>query len=94
MGNMVGVVAMAKDCGSNDEPPKSKPRPTMKCVPSFSTIIALARALSVPPGEILNERLRLRPVACDHLQPFEEASPEIQEAILTFLRAFARRRLT
>jgi hypothetical protein len=89
---LVGVVAMAKDKGSDDEPPKSEERPAIKRAPSFFTIIALARALRVSLDELLKGGLRLHPTDCDPHQPFEAASPEVQEATLMILRAVAKHR--
>ena len=60
--------------------------------PSLSTITALAKGLSVGPGELLGGTERLAPAAIEAARLFEGAAPEVQEAVLRLLRAVQRRR--
>jgi transcriptional regulator with XRE-family HTH domain len=65
---------------------------TGKRDPSLSTIVALARGLSVAPGELIGGMARLSPPALEAARLFDGTSPDAQEAILRLLRAMQRRR--
>jgi transcriptional regulator with XRE-family HTH domain len=60
--------------------------------PSLSTVLALARGLSVPPGELFGGVGRLSPSALEAARLFEGTSPEVQDAVLRLLRGVLRRR--
>jgi transcriptional regulator with XRE-family HTH domain len=60
--------------------------------PSLSTILALARGLSVSPGELIGGMGRLSPSALEAARLFDGATPDTQEAILRLLRTVQRRR--
>lgn len=60
--------------------------------PSLSTVLAIARALRVPPGELLGGVKELGAEALEAARLFEAVSPEVQDAVLRLLRATARRR--
>jgi len=60
--------------------------------PSLSTVLALARGLSVSPGELVGGVGRLSSSALEAARLFEGASPETQDAVLRLLRAVQRRR--
>ena len=60
--------------------------------PSLSTVLALAKALRVPAGELLGGVKELGPEGLEAGRLFESASPEVQEAVLHLLRVVARRR--
>ena len=65
---------------------------TGKRDPSVSTVIALARALDVAPGELLSPSKTLSPAAFEAGRLFDEANPDVQTAVVTLLRAVVRRR--
>ena len=60
--------------------------------PSLSTVIALARGLSVAPGELIGGMARLSSSALEAARLFDGAPPDTQEAILRLLRSLQRRR--
>jgi transcriptional regulator with XRE-family HTH domain len=60
--------------------------------PSLSTVLALAKALRVPPAELLGGVKDLGPDGLEAGRLFESASSEVQEAVLHLLRVVARRR--
>ena len=60
--------------------------------PSLSTILALAKALRVPPGDLLGGFEDLGADAIEAGRLFEAATPEVQDAVLRLLRAVGRRR--
>jgi transcriptional regulator with XRE-family HTH domain len=60
--------------------------------PSLSTILALARALGAPPGELLGGIGEMSPVAIETARLIEAAPPEVQVAVLELLRVISRRR--
>ncbi|MCW5837378.1 MAG: helix-turn-helix transcriptional regulator [Labilithrix sp.] len=60
--------------------------------PSVSTVIALARAFRVAPGELLGGVRDLGPEATEAARLFEASPPDVQDAVLRLLRATARRR--
>ena len=59
--------------------------------PSLSTVLALARGLSVAPGELIGGVSRLSPQAIEVARLFDGSSPEVQDAIGRLLRAVVRR---
>lgn len=60
--------------------------------PSLSTVLAIARGLRVPPGELLGGVKELSAEALEAARLFDAVSPEVQDAIVQLLRATARRR--
>lgn len=60
--------------------------------PSLSTIVALARGLSVAPGELIGGMSRLSSSALEAARLFDGATPDAQDAIMRLLRAVQRRR--
>lgn len=60
--------------------------------PSLSTVLALARGLSVAPGELIGGLGRLSPSALEAARLFDGASQDVQDAVLRLLRAVQRRR--
>src|SRR5215831_15214489 len=60
--------------------------------PSLSTVLALARGLSVGAAELLGGSDRLSPAALEAARLFEGAPPDVQDAVLRLLRAVQRRR--
>jgi transcriptional regulator with XRE-family HTH domain len=60
--------------------------------PSLSTVLALARGLSVAPGELFGGIARLSPQALEAARLFDGCPPEVQEAIIRLLRTVQRRR--
>ncbi len=60
--------------------------------PSLSTVLALAKALRVPAGELLGGVEDLEPEALEAARLFRDAAPEVQDAVLRLLRAVTRRR--
>ncbi len=55
--------------------------------PSLSTVVALARGLSVAPAELVGGVQRLSPSALEAARLFDLASPELQDAVTRLLRA-------
>lgn len=60
--------------------------------PSLSTVCSLAKALNVPPAELLGGVEGLDPGATEAGHLFQAAPPDVQEAVLVLLRAVNRRR--
>jgi transcriptional regulator with XRE-family HTH domain len=60
--------------------------------PSLSTVLALAKGLRAPPGELLGSVPNLSASALEAARLFEQASPEDQESLLRILRSLTRRR--
>lgn len=60
--------------------------------PSLSTVLALARGLSVAPGELFGGIARLSPLTLEAARLFEGSPPDVQDAILRLLRALQKRR--
>lgn len=60
--------------------------------PSLSTVLSLARGLSVPPGELIGGLGRLSPQALEVARLFEGAPPDVQDAIGRLLRAVQKKR--
>lgn len=59
---------------------------TLKRNPSLSTVLALAKGLKVPAGELLSGAKDLTPVALEAGRLFEAAPSDVQEAVLKLLR--------
>ena len=62
--------------------------------PSLSTVVSLARGLSVAPAELLGGLGRLSPSALEAARLFEGAPPDVQDAVARLLRAVQRKRRT
>lgn len=60
--------------------------------PSLSTVLAVAKALRVPAGELLGGVHELGAAGIEAGRLFEACTPEVQESMLRLLRAVARRR--
>jgi transcriptional regulator with XRE-family HTH domain len=60
--------------------------------PSLSTVLALARGLSVAPGELIGGTARLSSAALEAARLFDGASPDTQDAVLRLLRSVQRRK--
>lgn len=60
--------------------------------PSLSTVIALAKALRLPAGDLLGGAHELGPEGVEAARLFESAPADVQDAVLRLLRAVARRR--
>jgi transcriptional regulator with XRE-family HTH domain len=60
--------------------------------PSLSTIIAVAKALGCPPGELLGGVRDLSPAGYEAGRLFDAAPEEIRDGVLRILRATSRRR--
>ena len=60
--------------------------------PSLSTILALAKGLRAPAGELLGGLKDLKPEALEAARLFETLPPDVQDSFLRLLRAVARRR--
>jgi len=60
--------------------------------PSLSTVLALAKALRVPVGDLLGGVHGLGAEAIEAGRLFEAAPADVQDAVLRLLRALARRR--
>lgn len=60
--------------------------------PSLSTILALAKALRVPPGDLLGGVDALGAEGVEAARLFEAAPADVQDAVLRLLRAVARKR--
>ncbi len=60
--------------------------------PSLSTVLALARGLSVAPGELVGGIARLSPQALEAATLFDGAASDVQDAVLRLLRVLPRRR--
>ncbi len=60
--------------------------------PSLSTVMALAKGLSIPPGELFGGVAELSPAALEAARLFEAAPADVQGAVLQLLRALPRRR--
>ena len=60
--------------------------------PSLSTVLALAKALRVPAGDLLGGVHGLGAEAIEAGRLFEAAPADVQDAVLRLLRALARRR--
>jgi transcriptional regulator with XRE-family HTH domain len=65
---------------------------TGKRDPSVSTLLALARGLGVPPGDLLVAAQDISPQAHTIARLFEGAPPEVQEGVFLILRACAQAR--
>ena len=63
---------------------------TGKRDPSLSTVLSLARGLSVSPAELLGGLGNLSPEAIEAGRLFEGTLPEVQGSVLRFLRTVAR----
>jgi transcriptional regulator with XRE-family HTH domain len=59
---------------------------THKRNPSLSTVIAIARGLEVPAGELLSGVEDVSPAAVEAGRLFEEAPSDVQDAVLKLLR--------
>ena len=60
--------------------------------PSLSTVLALAKGLSVAPAELIGTVGKLSPEALEAARLFDGAAPDLQDAVLRLLRALHRRR--
>jgi transcriptional regulator with XRE-family HTH domain len=60
--------------------------------PSLSTIEALAKGLGVKPGELVGSVPEISTAGEEMGRLFDEASPDVQNAILMILRGTARKR--
>jgi len=60
--------------------------------PSLSTVLALAKGLKSPPGELLGGAKDLSPEAFEAGRLFDGVSSELQDVVLRLLRAVSRRR--
>ncbi len=60
--------------------------------PSLTTVVALAKGLRVPAGELLGSVPQLSPVAIEAARLFDQLAEEDQEPLLALLRSLARRR--
>ncbi len=60
--------------------------------PSLSTVVALAKGLSLPAGDLLGGVADLSPAAVEAARLFESAPLELQQAVLQLLHAVPRRR--
>lgn len=59
--------------------------------PSLSTVLALARGLGVPAGQLFGASGEISPAALEAAQDFEGLPQEVQAAVLGLLRAVAAR---
>jgi transcriptional regulator with XRE-family HTH domain len=60
--------------------------------PSLSTVVALAKGLRVPPGELLGPVQELSSEAYDVGRQFDAAPEDVQDLVVRLLRVAARRR--
>ncbi len=60
--------------------------------PSLSTVLALAKALRVPAGDLIGGSHGLGPDGVEAARLFEACPADIQDAVLGLLRTVARRR--
>lgn len=60
--------------------------------PSLSTVLALAKALRVPPGELLGSVKELSPAAYDVGRQYDTSPDDVQDLVVRLLRVTARRR--
>ena len=60
--------------------------------PSLSTILALAKGLRVPPGELLGPVKELSSEAYDIGRQYDAAPEDVQDLVARLLRIVARRR--
>ncbi len=60
--------------------------------PSLSTVLALARGLSIAPGELLGGTPKLSGAAVEAAALFDGAAGEVQDALLRLLRAVPKKR--
>ncbi|TKD03392.1 XRE family transcriptional regulator [Polyangium fumosum] len=60
--------------------------------PSLSSVLALAKGLGVPPGELVGGIHDLEPAAIEAARLFQGASEDVQDAVLRLLRAVTRGR--
>lgn len=60
--------------------------------PSLSTVLALAKGLRVPPGELLGPVKDLSPEAYDVGRQYEAAPEDVQDLVVRLLRVVSRRR--
>lgn len=60
--------------------------------PSLSTVLALAKGLSISPAELLGGVAELSPAALEAAQMFDAVPADVQGALLQILRATPRRR--
>ncbi|HQP34916.1 MAG TPA: helix-turn-helix transcriptional regulator [Polyangiaceae bacterium] len=60
--------------------------------PSLSTVLALARALRIPPGDLLGGAQALEGPALEAARLVASLPGEVQEPLLALLRSLARKR--
>jgi transcriptional regulator with XRE-family HTH domain len=60
--------------------------------PSLSTVLALARGLSVLPGELFGGTSKISAPALEAATLFDAVPADVQDAVLRLLRAVHRRR--
>lgn len=60
--------------------------------PSLSTVLALAKGLRVPPGELLGPVKDLSPAAYDVGRAYDASPEEVQDLLVRLLRFASRRR--
>ena len=60
--------------------------------PSLSTVLALAKGLRVPPGELLGPVKELSADAYDVGRQYDAAPEDVQDLVVRLLRVVARRR--
>jgi transcriptional regulator with XRE-family HTH domain len=60
--------------------------------PSLSTVLALAKGLSIAPAELFGTVAKLSSEAVEAARLFDGATAEVQDAVLRLLRAVQRRR--
>jgi transcriptional regulator with XRE-family HTH domain len=60
--------------------------------PSLSTVLALAKGLSIAPAELFGGVGKLSPEAVEAARLFDGAAADAQDAVLRLLRALQRRR--
>jgi transcriptional regulator with XRE-family HTH domain len=60
--------------------------------PSLSTVLALAKGLAIPAGELFGGMVELSPAALEAARLFDSAPPDVQSAVLQLLHAVPRRR--
>jgi transcriptional regulator with XRE-family HTH domain len=58
--------------------------------PSLSSMEALAKALRVPVGQLIGGSRELTPAGMEAATLYDDATPEVQAAISSILRAMAR----
>jgi transcriptional regulator with XRE-family HTH domain len=60
--------------------------------PSVSTIVGLAKGLGISPAELFSSRLGYSPASDEAGRLFDLVVPNVQEAVMTILRAVAKPR--